>query len=268
MGADYWSSGKESDFMNYLLIVLAFFLVCLFYVKHASGNYNSIKPIIVYYEERVPYVIKTADGSLSGLVGKPAIFAFKNSLIPYELKPLPVKRQISYLKRNHGRLCLMGWYKNKERESFAQYSHFVYQDKIRVGIGREDNSLLTSGGTVGHTLSKPFIRVLVKGGYSYGSFLDTQFAKYKPTLEVTTSDSIKMLKMIHAGRADIFFLAQEEADALIPETGLPKADFSYIVFTDMPPGHKRYLLFSRQVERETIQLLNKQLIRYHNKFSN
>lgn len=249
--------------MHLRLLVLASWLAYLALVKNAAGSGDLIKPIIVYYNERVPYVKKTAEGSLTGLVGKPVIFAFENAQIPYELSPLPAKRQLYYLKRNLGRFCLLGWYKNKEREGFAQFSHYVYQDNVRVGIGRKDNKRLTSGGTVGHTLSKPLIRVLVKKGYSYGSFLDAQFARYKPTLEFTTSENGEMLKMIYAGRADILFMAQEEADALLPEIRLPREDFHFITFTDMPRGYKRYILFSKQVEYETIQLLNKQIIQYH-----
>ena len=254
--------------MHIQLLVLASLFAGFTQLKDATARIISVDPITLYYDIRIPYIIEIKGGTIAGLVGKPVIWAFKHAHIPYELSPLPIRRQLHYLEHSYDRFCLMGWYRNKEREEMGNYSHFVYHDSVRIGVARKDNIRLSSGGTIEQTLSIPLLKVLVKKGYSYGPFLDKKFPTYNPIFEVTTGSNKTMLKMIHAGRADLLFLAKEEADALIPESDLPQEDFSYITFTDMPRGYKRYLLCSKNVEPEIIHLLTKQLVRYHKQHSN
>jgi hypothetical protein len=65
-----------------------------------------------------------------------------------------------------------------------------------------------------------------------------------------------MLQMIQAGRADYFFISQEEAEVLIAASGSPPKHFKYIRFIDMPKGNKRYIMFSPLIEDEIISEIN------------
>lgn len=102
----------------------------------------------------------------------------------------------------------------------------------------------------------------VKDGYSYGAFLDTKITKRKPVTDVTTAHNINMLKKVHIGRNDYFFIAPEEADALIDLSGLPKKDFKYIAFSNMPEGEKRYIICSQKVGHDVIIKLNQAIEKY------
>ena len=75
-------------------------------------------PITLHYNERPPYLVTTEDG-VGGLTGAPTTQVFAASGIPYNWEQTPSKRQIYLLQQNEGRDCLVGWFKNAEREGFA-----------------------------------------------------------------------------------------------------------------------------------------------------
>ena len=168
----------------------------------------------------------------------------------------PAKRQLNILKENRSRACLIGWFKNLEREKFARYSHPIYRDKSFIALGRADNPQLISNGALDATLLNSGLVLLRKNGYSYGKLLDTMILKLGPRQKMTSAENIGMLKIIHSGGADYFFISEEEAMQLILTSGLLKTDFKTIRFSNMPGGNKRYLLFSKQVENQVIDQIN------------
>jgi ABC-type amino acid transport substrate-binding protein len=163
---------------------------------------------------------------------------------------------------NEGCDCAVGWFKNPDREKFAKYTYHIYQDKPQIALAGADNEKLQNGITVDSVLSNPKLTLEVKDGYSYGSFLDGKIVQHKPVIDRTVNENINMLKKIHSKRADYFFIAPEEADGLIESSGLPKSDFKYVIFSDMPEGEKRYILCSQKVGDEVIEKLNTAITEY------
>ena len=66
-----------------------------------------------------------------------------------------------------------------------------------------------------------------------------------------------MMRMLMAGRADYMFASPEEAEAAILLSDLPANALSILELPGLPPGEKRYLMFSLKVDDETIQRLNR-----------
>lgn len=211
--------------------------------------------IIVHYNERVPYLVTTAQG-VEGLTATPAQQAFEKAGIPFKWTKTPSKRQMHLLQENKGCDCLVGWFKNPEREQFAKYTLPIYQDRPQIAIARSDNTALHSGMSVDDLLSNPKLIMGAKDGYSYGGFLDEKIARHKPNIDKTTAENLQMLMKVQGGRNDYFFIAPEEADGLIASSGFPKEEFQYITFSDMPEGERRYILCSQQVSDAVIEQLN------------
>ena len=211
--------------------------------------------VVVHYHERIPYAHSTGN-SVEGLTATPADSAFKKSRVPFEWKNTPSKRQMVIIEENNGCDCAIGWFKNPDREKFAGFTRPLYQDKPQIALARADNAKLHNGMTVDSVLSNPKFILGIKDGYSYGSFLDGKILQHKPVTDGTTGENINMLNKIHAGRFDYFFIAPEEAESLIESSGLPKQDFQYVIFSDMPDGEKRYIMCSRKVRNEIIEKLN------------
>lgn len=256
----------------YPALILATSLVLLILVSCAVNNdaspRNVVTPtleesglITVHYNERPPYLVTTADG-VTGLTGNPATVAFEQSNIPFRWQQTPSKRQIYILQQNRSRDCLVGWFKNQEREKFAKYTLPIYQDRPQIALARTDNVKINSVSAVDEIFSDPQLTLLVKDGYSYGDFLDRKITQHNPTRTITTDENSGMLQMVHAGRADYFLIAPEEAAGLIQLSEFPPGDFKVVHFSDIPSGEKRYILCSLQVEDAIISQLNEAIRQY------
>jgi hypothetical protein len=211
--------------------------------------------ITLHYHERVPYM-ETTDTGVSGLTATPATIAFEQSGVAFQWALTPTNRQLEIAQANTGRDCFLGWFKNPDRELFARFTLPLYQDRPMAALALATNENVGSGRTVEESLTDATITLLVKDGYSYGTFLDGKIAEYNPIRETTTVENIDMLEMLHAERADYFFIAPEEAEALIAASTFPAEDFKLIEFSDMPPGNYRYIMCSFQVEEAEIEQLN------------
>lgn len=217
--------------------------------------------ITLHYNERPPYLVTTASG-VGGLTGGPATVVFEKSNLPFQWKQTPSKRQIHLLQQNKSRDCLVGWFKNQEREQFARYTLPIYQDRPQIALARFDNDRIPAVGSVRDIFTDTGLNLLVKDGYSYGDFLDGKIAEYDPLRTVTTVENSEMLKMIHARHADYFLIAPEEAEGLISSSEFDRHDFKLVHFDDIPNGEKRYILCSMQVEDWVIDRLNSAIQQY------
>ena len=217
--------------------------------------------ITLHYNERPPYLITTGDG-VGGLTGEPTTRVFTASGIAYRWEQTPSKRQIYLLQQNAGQDCLVGWFKNTEREGFAQYTLPVYRDEPQVALARADNDTISSGHAVVEAFSDPNLVLLVKDGYSYGDYLDRQIRDLNPVRTITTIENSGMLRMIAAGHADYFFIAPEEVDGLLASSEFDGHDFKAVHFTDIVSGEERYILCSRQVDPAIIERLNRSIELY------
>ncbi len=228
----------------------------------SPSQLDSVNLITIHYHEKPPYYI-TGSLDVYGLCADPAKSVFKQANIPFKWEKTPATRQLDIIKANTSKDCGVGWYKKPEREIFAKYSLPIYQDRETIAIKRADNPKnMISGRTVEEILFNKELVFLVKRGYSYGQFIDDKIATINPKSLVTTVDPVEMLKMIYLRRADYFFIAQEEAENIIATSGVPKSDFEFIKFSDMPEGNKRYLIFSKQVEDKTIDKINEAIKLY------
>lgn len=230
-------------------------------VRETDGDAYNRGRIIIHYHERHPYYVSQGKG-VGGIIGDRITFVFEQAGIPLAWKKTPAKRQLDIIKKNSGREGAAGWFKTPKRETFAKFSRPIYQDRPTIALARADQDLIQSDLPLADTLANRRLRLLRKNGYIYGGFIDRLIDQLQPNQTVTFADNVSMLKMIHTQRVDYLFIAQEEADDLLTQAGLPASDFKKITFTDMPEGNRRYILFSRQVEDSTIDRLNR-VIQYY-----
>ncbi|WP_417069408.1 substrate-binding periplasmic protein [Niveibacterium terrae] len=215
----------------------------------------SAAQITLHFNERQPYTF-TKDGQLTGLIGSPAITAFKDAKIPFIVRETPFARQIAIIKANTGLDCGLNWLKNEERESYGKYTAPIYKDKKRIALSSAKNEKLKDGDSIEATLSKKNITLLVKTAYSYGKPLDAAIKKTAPTKVEVTVENLQMLQMIMAGRADLMFIPQEEAESMLAAAGLGPSDVRMINFSNAPEGEIRYVACSKQVPDEIITKFN------------
>lgn len=212
--------------------------------------------ITVHYNERPPYLKSTPDGSPGGLTGAPAAEAFKKAGIAVTWAKTPTSRQLDLLEKNDGKDCAIGWFKNAKREGFAKFTKAIYRDKPWVAVANSGFAV-KSGAKLEELLADKKTRLLVKDGFSYGSFIDGLLARTKPTTTKTTGESPQMVQMIKAGHADLTFVSQEEAAYFIESAGLSAKEVKTVSFPDVPDGERRYIMCSKNVGDDVIAKLNK-----------
>jgi hypothetical protein len=84
--------------------------------------------------------------------------------------------------------------------------------------------------------------------------------KHDPHQKITAAENIGMLKLVHDGLADYFFISEEEAVELVHTSGLLPENFKFVRFSDMPGGNLRYLLFSQTTDTAIIDRVNAAII--------
>lgn len=223
-------------------------------VQHGKPLPGSID-LRVHYHERPPYYMETAEG-VAGLCATPVARALEAAGIPYRWIRTPPKRQLHLLKQNPAQDCIIGWFKTPERERYARYSTAIYQDQPTVALVRRGDPRLPERCTVAALLSVPDIVMLSRPGYSYGSQVDRALVRIAPRRIDSGVDSSEWLSILFTRRADFLLIASEEAKYLLRRTQLPTDAFRLLPLTDMPPGNRRYVMFSRAVPADVVDRFN------------
>jgi uncharacterized protein (TIGR02285 family) len=221
----------------------------------AAQDRDPLEPVILTFNERIPYIIALSDGSAKGLTATPAANAFRTAGIPFVWKKLPTNRQLAELKMNAGKQCAIGWFKNPERMQYFKFTDAIYRDLPTILIARS-NFDTQPADTLDSILLHRDVRVLVKDMFSYGQYIDNLLGMSKSKLVVTTNENTQMVQMIIAGRADFMFASEEEARYLIDQTGSEAYKLRIVRPSDMPQGERRYIICSKQVEDSVIDKLN------------
>ncbi|WP_159084841.1 hypothetical protein [Dongshaea marina] len=248
---------------KYNQALLLLLLASSYTVKAGADDLSTCpRGVDVLYHERVPYMEKRADG-IVGLVATPAAKAFSSLDIKVYWKEVPPKRQLLRVKSNESCTCALGWFKNSQREVFAKYSSPIYRDKPQVALIKSSNSRFSDGTQLKDTLLNHDLKLLMRDGYSYGSYIDKLIDKTRPAIKKVSYDNLKMLELIYYRRYDYFFISPEEIKTLIKHSSFQVNDFKSISFSDIPSGENRYIICSQKVPDKLMKELDESLV--HNK---
>lgn len=211
-------------------------------------------PITVYYEERAPYQVRV-DDSVEGLTGGPAAAAFKAAGVDVVWEASSISRQLHILRENRGPSCVVGWFKTAERLGFARFTKPIYRDGPVVALVRRGFDI-GSGGTLADALSAPELRVLIRGKYAYGPYIENALQRYKPDVMASPQPNIQLAELLARDRGDLMFASEEEASVLLHKLRAHTRKLQVLRFSDLLPGELRYIACSSSVPDETIARLN------------
>lgn len=236
--------------------------VCLFVstiLQSLGATAQPLQTVTLHYVSRPPFMTASADGLL-GLTGSPAYLAFKNARIPFVLSDTPIARQFRILETNSGQDCMIGMFKNPERERIAKFTNPIYKDSSRIILTSAANAprFSTYDSMVDLFNDKRMV-ALVKVGYSYGIVIDALIERFQPTVKKTHDENIMMLKSIKLNMADYMVMASEEVSGAIAAAGFEEGQFRRIKFKNMPEGEYRHIMCSKGVPDEVINKLNAEI---------
>ncbi len=219
---------------------------------------NAEDALTLYFNERPPFNASAADGSVGGLTATPVVSALRRAGIPFRWELTPLARQFALIERGDSFGCAVGLFRNPQREQIGKFSAPLYRDRGVVAIARAGPGW-RDGASFEELLRKRQLRMLYKSGLTYGAAASRLIRQNPPVMETVSVETPVMVQMIRAERADWMLVAEEEAEYLIAQAGVPRASMAVVRFRDLPGGEARHLFCSRTVPDALIERINKAL---------
>ncbi len=237
-------------------MVLQLLLMSLSGISTASAD-AAVDCVDLLYFLRPPYYQVDAQGKVGGLVAGQAARIFRQAGICYHWHELPANRHLRWIRETHRPACAVGWFKNRAREQFAQFSLPIYQDQPLVVVSRRDSGLKKYYPAAANLLRQKSLTLGLPKGFSYGPYLDAEIVHWQTPTYETNRPISGLLEMLERKRFDYVFMAQEEADYLQHNTTEPK--LVSILIGDLPKGNQRYLLCSKNLDAGSLDKLNAEI---------
>jgi len=223
------------------------------------GFSHGLEQMTVMYFNRPPYY-DTIDNQAQGFLVEMTRQIFDTAGIRPVFTEIPPSRIISYIKSQEKPICSIGWFKNKERESFAKFSIPIYEDKPLVILTLKlKKPLFDRHQTIKDVFSDRTLTLAKVDSFSYGVIMDEWITTYAPPVHGIQSMQSLLPKLIFNNRASYMLVAPEEISVMLKEAELDENHFIALDKPDIPPGNKRYLIFSKDVDDGIIDKINQSI---------
>ncbi len=219
----------------------------------------SAQTLTVLYFKRPPYydtIKNRADGFLVELTRQ----IFQKANIKPIFKEIPPSRIMRTIKTPNKKVCSIGWFKNKERQGFAKFSLPIYQNKPLVVLTtRSLQHLFERHRTIKDIFSDRLLILAKIDSFSYGAIMDEWINNYAPNIHEISSNQSLLPRLIINNRASYMLVAPEEISMMLQNAKLDEKKFISLSKPDIPPGNKRYIIFSKNVEDHLIERINQSI---------
>ncbi|WP_148714091.1 hypothetical protein [Chitinolyticbacter meiyuanensis] len=163
------------------------------------------EPMPILFNQRPPLYYIEADASgqpvYAGHVYEKVRDALLRAGLQAQFREMPGARVVSQVKGNAEPLCAMGWFKTRERATFAQFSVPLHRDRAWVIVTRpEHEAEIRKLGSLKAVLAKRTLSATLIGGISFGDTIDSQLKRYP--VERVSAGPTTVLKMIEAGHGE------------------------------------------------------------------
>lgn len=226
-------------------------MLLLFLLPWTAGAQEPT-PLIVTYLERPPYYW-TENGHAKGFLLELTRRILDQAGVPATYVPLPPKRILDDLRHNPAASCSIGWFRNPEREAYANFSLPIYRDKPLVLLTtKEQANLFHAHHALRDVFRDPSLIMAQVASFSYGETVDRlQKEILVRNLTVSTSQSV-LPQLIAQGRASYMLVAPEEIPTLLRSARLDPDLFVELPMEDIPAGNLRYLICSKKVPQSDL----------------
>lgn len=231
------------------------FIVIVIVALAAASAARPQQVITLHFEARPPYLVGDGNGGALGLTATPAANAFRAAGITFNWQQSSMNRQLHLLKENAGQHCVIGWFKNAKRSRYVKFTRPIYRDKALVGVVRSTWAG-ADGRRLDEVLAAPGLRVVVKANYSYGAHVDRLLERAPARPIASSQPNAQIAELVRNDRADLMFVAEEEAEVLLRQNGAGARALRRLAFSDTMPGEWRHIACTRQVPDALIERLD------------
>ncbi len=212
--------------------------------------------LTVFYFKRPPYY-ETVDNRAQGFLVEMTKQIFTSAGVETYFKEIPPLRIMLYIKDANKNVCSIGWFKNKERETFAKFSLPIYQNKPLVILTiKSKQHLFEKHDTIRDVFADRSLILAKIDSFSYGTIMDEWINNYAPPTHVLSSRQSLLPRLILTNRATYMLIAPEEIDMMLEKADFDKTLFVSISKKEIPQGNKRYIIFSKGVDDTLINRIN------------
>lgn len=214
--------------------------------------------IVLQYMEQLPMSGTGPDGQPRGqLVDYLQRLAAAGGL-QLRWEPVPLKRSLLELQQNLRAQCVLGLFRNAERERYTRFSQPLWTTDPQWLVARpEIAARLRRHASARLALADPDLRLLTYDGVSYGETLDRWMRERRGPTQRLSASHERMLDMLARGRADFAILSEAEL-AGARRAGVRGAEAVELVrLPGTPPPTSRYLGCSHQVSPAWMDTFNR-----------
>lgn len=148
----------------------------------------------------------------------------------------------------------------REREQFARFSAPIYRNLSPVAVLRVEAAHRTDGGRGLAALLATGLRMVLRGGFSYGPALDDALSRSRAPVYRSTADNAALLEMLASGRYDMTLMEQEEATELLRRSPrlFQALELVLLAGPDILVGQPqtRHLMCGRGVDEATLRRID------------
>lgn len=217
------------------------------------------QPITIYYFDRPPLYYQDGNGRAAGRVVERARLAFQRAGVPHVFKMAPHKRILHIIKSGCF-CCGIGWFKNVDRQAFANFSLPIYRDPPLVALANKTAAQKLPRPPTLKQLLESGLVFGVNAGYSYGPRVDGFIQSLQPPREVVTNSQMQLARMAAMGRVDYLLTNKDEARWMVGINRQLATHLTIVRIADEPPRNSRYIMYGRSVPSEVVERLNRAII--------
>ncbi|NOX34084.1 MAG: transporter substrate-binding domain-containing protein [Deltaproteobacteria bacterium] len=217
--------------------------------------------LTVLYFKRPPYYDTVKNRAQGFLVIMTRQIFQKAGIKPVFIESSP-SRIMHYIKDPQTKVCSIGWFKNKKREAFAKFSLPIYRNRPMVLLTtRSKQHLFERHNTIKDVFSDRSLILAKIDSFSYGVIIDTWINTYGTAIHGIASNQSLLPRLINRDRASYMLIAPEEISVMLQKANLDENLFVSISKPDIPPGNRRYIIFSKSVKDSLIERINQSILK-------
>jgi hypothetical protein len=205
--------------------------------------------VLMLFDTRPPFV--SFDGTaLRGSIGARAQTALEKSGVTFELREVPVARQLMMIQQNLSPTCAVARLKNVERLRIGVFSAPLAESSPYVAVLRNDMQI-PGPATLSNWSSQHGLRWGVQRGLYYGDSVQQTMHSAQAQIESFGGPHPHLASLLAAHRIDFVVVQQDESAEMIKAQPLRVQKLD-----DLTHGEQRFFYCSKSVPDASLAAIN------------
>jgi hypothetical protein len=210
----------------------------------------------VLYDQRAPLL--GFDGrALTGSVGQRAQEVLVRAGIAFELREVPVPRQLLMVEQDFAPVCAVARLKTPERARTGLFSELLSESPAYLAVIRVD-AVMPEPALLSNWTSHGALRWGVQAGLYYSDYVQTRMQQAQAQVVRFSANHQHFAELLAARRIDFFIVQADEAQEMLKRAGATMT-LRLKGLADLGHGEQRYFYCSKSAMRAGLPAINQAL---------